>query len=868
MRIASRLAPSLALLILLPLAPALGGEYVWIEGEKPAKHTFIKHNWYDKVRKDVLSGGDWLSHYHKEKSGQASYQFEIRKGGEYTVWLRCNWFRVQMDWRTGRDMWKPIDFSGARDKLMISPKPDHRFIGWVKLGKMALAPGKHSVDFRIYSDLANHGGIDAICLVDFPFVPSGVRKPEEPGPAKPSDWFPVVVDDDPFSKESVIDMSGLLPKPAGRYGFLKRNADGLKFENAEGAARFWGCGANVDPRMSRERQSSRARYLAKHGVNMVRQHSVFGFLGPLKNGRFDARKLDDLDWWFAELKKNGIYSTWSVFYPLVIDAKSGYPPELFAELEKGKTSGFVNMSRRLQDLQLVYVRKLLEHKNPHTGLAYRDDPALAVLEVHNEDCIFWHFPLNLLASGKKPAHAKVLRKAFCAWAKRRYATDAELQKAWGTKESLADGELKIYGAWQMKGEKRDRRMGDFIRFLTEMQRGYYARREGEYRSIGFKGVTVTTAWRAGGPAADPANLYCDTAMDMIDRHNYFGGGTGGHGIAKGEVRNGTHLARPGSGILSSGLYQVEDRPFCMTEWTQSPPNQWKAEIAPLVAFYGMGLQGWDASYHFLNTHARLGDGWPGNRSYATDTPHYIGQFPALAFAVHKGHVKQAPIAAARRLKPDQLFTGLDPLKQDFTGGDWDHKLLKKTLETPVEVLAIGRVTVSFDGGKSARTDWAKHWDREKGTVRSATGELVWDSKKRVVTLRGPKTEAVIGFAGGGKFDLPGAQLEVKTGFVSIILTPLDDLALAESRQILVTAMARDRQEGATYSQDGKQLTRLGGPPLLMEPVEARITLKGKPPAEINVLDFFGVPTGRKVKPAGASFKIDGTHRTYYYEVKR
>ncbi len=851
-------------------ASAAPAESVWIEGEKPAKSSFRKHGWYDRVNKKVMSGGDWLSHYDKARAGQARYDFAVKAAGDYTLWLRCNYFRARMEWRKAGGKWGAVDLSAARDKLMISPRPDHRFLGWVKVAKLKLAAGKHSLEFRITSKLANHGGIDAVCLVDFPFVPSGASRPGKPGPAGPADWFPVVLDDDAFSKESVIDMSGLLHRPAGKLGFLKRDKDGLRFEKAAGRVKFWGCGANVDDKLSRAAQTQRVRFMAKHGVNMIRQHPVFGFLGPMRGGKLDAKKLDALDWWFAELKKHGVYSTWSVFYPLIVSKGDGYPPELFAELEGGRTYGMVNFSRLLQDLQLAYVKELLAHKNPYTGLAYRDDPALAVLEVHNEDCVFFHNPLNLLSGPrpKKPRHAAVLRKMFCAWAKKKYGSDAALRKAWGTRDSLAGGELGVYGAWQMKGGRRDRRMGDFVRFLTDTQRGFFQRREKEYRALGFRGVTVTTAWRAGGPAAGAANLYCDAAADMIDRHNYFGGGAGRHNVAVGKLRGATHLARAGSGILSSGLYQVESRPFAMTEWTQSPPNQWKAEIAPLFAFYGMGLQGWDASYHFLNSHPRMGDGWPGNRSYSTDTPHYIGQFPALAFAIHKGHVKQAPPAAARRLKVESLFTGLDPLKQDFTGGGWDHKTLKGTLETPPEVLAIGRVTVSFGGKAPARADWSKYWDKEKGVVRSMTGELVWDMKTRVVTLRGPKTQAVIGFAGGRKFDLPGASVEIKTKFVSIILTPLDDVELAKSRHVLITAMARDRQTGTVYGPEGKTLKAVGGPPLLMEPVRAKITLKGAAPGDVNVLDFFGVPTGRKVKVEGNSFTIDGTHRSYYYQVKR
>src|SRR5690606_27443700 len=117
---------------------------------------------------------------------------------------------------------------------------------------------------------------------------------------------------------------------------------------------------------------------------------------------------------------------------------------------------------------------------------------------------------------------------------------------------------------------------------------------------------------------------------------------------------------------------------------------------------GLGLQGWDFSYHFTSAGGatRMGDGWPGLSWYRTDTPHYIGQFPALALAVREGHIQEAPVAAARRLTYEDLFEGVDPLEQDFTGGGWDQKELVGDQRTPPEVLAIGRVTVGFDGGQS------------------------------------------------------------------------------------------------------------------------------------------------------------------------
>ena len=127
---------------------------------------------------------------------------------------------------------------------------------------------------------------------------------------------------------------------------------------------------------------------------------------------------------------------------------------------------------------------------------------------------------------------------------------------------------------------------------------------------------------------------------------------------------------------------------------------------------------------------------------------------------------------------------------------------------------------------------------------------------------------MIGFTGGATVDLPGVTVNVRTPFVSLIFTPLDDTPLAESGNILITAMARDTQTGARYTADGKRLESVGGPPLLVEPVQADIKLKGRAIKEVNVLDLYGMPTDTDVPTKANAFHIDGTYRTYYYQVVR
>ncbi len=856
--------------------------FIWTEGEAPSTSKVKPQpQWYDKVKKDLLSGGEWLSNF-SGTEGTASYQVEIPADGSYVFWVRANPTQAKLDYKIGTGAWTPLDFSDRRglQNLAEDNKPDLRFIAWVKAGTLELKKGVTEISFRMYSTANNHGALDCFVLADEPFNPQGIVKPGPAAPSGPADWFPLMPDDDTFSPESVIDMSALNHTPAGKFGPIIADGKDLKFAGGGPAVKLWGTGADMG-KDSREKRLQRIRYLRKYGINYVRQHTVFDAVST--GGKIDPAKLEEYDWWFAELKKAGIYSCWSVFYHFPVSAQDGYPADLFAELpDEGKgglkdTYGVIQMSPQLWEIRTKVMTELLNHRNPHTGLRYAEDPALATVEFQNEDCIFFWNPLGELsnpAAKKLPLHAKLLRRNFAAWVKAKYKDDDGVRKAWGKfTESLDSGELGLMGPYDLdQGGIRGRfpgqtaRAGDTLRFYTEMQRGFYERTEAAVRATGFKALTVTTNWLGGSGLTDQPNIFTDTIASMIDRHNYAGGGAGGHGITEGGIYADSHLGTPGRYLFSIGFKQVEDKPFSLSEWTMCPPNQWKAEAAPIVAFYGMGLQGWDASLHFTQSGGRLGDGWPGMTSYTTDTPHYMGQFPALALAVRKGHFKEAPIVAARRTTAEALFTGKPAWAQNYYNG---NTFVDVPGSAPEETFAIGRVTVGFNGGEAENADITKLWDKEAKSITSATGELVWDYGKETILVRSEKTQGIIGRAAGRVVELPGVTAKLSTDFASLLFTPLDDLPLATSRHILITALARDKQSGAEYSPDGKKLLTVGTAPLLLEPVQATLRFKGPKPVSIRPLDYQGMPKKNVVTvQADGTFTIDGTSAAYYYEVRR
>ena len=62
---------------------ACAAEYIWIEGESPQAQSMTRHPWwYDQVKRDQLSGGDFISNWNDKRAGEATYGFRAG-GGQY-----------------------------------------------------------------------------------------------------------------------------------------------------------------------------------------------------------------------------------------------------------------------------------------------------------------------------------------------------------------------------------------------------------------------------------------------------------------------------------------------------------------------------------------------------------------------------------------------------------------------------------------------------------------------------------------------------------------------------------------------------------------------------------------------------------------
>jgi hypothetical protein len=690
------------------------------------------------------------------------------------------------------------------------------------------------------------------------------------------DWFPF----HPSDKlgPSVIGMEDWLESPAGKHGGVRTVGDHFEFTDGT-QVKFWGVnlsygGGCAPPK--RDAEFTAARF-AKYGINGVRLHK-FSYpkdqmgIGDANDAtRMDPEGLDRLDYMADQLKKRGIYFGWSHSYGFHVcpgnRAKLLAYDEI-AEKLHGNTYAFINFAEDVQDLMIEMVVNLLHHKNPYTGLTYAQEPALSYLEIQNEDDIFFYTSENALNAC--PTYRRLFLRRFSDWLTSKYGSEEKLRAAWQgalpKSESLSAGNVVpqvnpwFFGDDHLplqKGGQR-RRLLDTARFLHETQNRFYAKFVKAIHQAGYEGPLVGSPWQAPSMLPHYANLRSDYLAGYIDRHNYFGGGIFD-----------TMLGRPGSGYFSSGLQQVADRPFGLSEWITVYPSLYGAEGPALIAAYGMGLQGWDASYEFQSQSAgRVFDdraGWQPWGVWEADVPTQVGQFATLARMVYRGDVRESEVISTRRICLDDLVEG----RFGFSDKVLQQGDVKSfTGSVPADALAAGRVVVEFTPSRQPSLLPEMDRFRRGTTIVSSTKQLAWDTRQQgSFTINTPGTKAVVGFAQGRRLKLGDVTITSNSPYASIVLTSAEKTAtLANARRAILSVVARNCNTGFKYFALDQKILDNGKPPILLEPVKATIELAGRRPVEVHILDHDGRRTGRQLPSDDGRVQIDGTRdKAIYYE---
>jgi hypothetical protein len=241
------------------------------------------------------------------------------------------------------------------------------------------------------------------------------------------------------ASQGITNLASLNHTPAGKWGFLAINEAGHFTLNGE-RTRFLGVNITIGSAFPSHANAEKvAQRLAKFGVNLVRFHHIdnnFGDSSPsvinygAGNSRsLHAANLDKLDYFIAQLKANGIYVNLNLLNSRVFRAADGLPAGV-SELtwKQSHVLGFVNDTFR--NLEKEYAQQLISHRNPYTELTYAEDPAIAFVEINNENGIFQQY-----FDGSMDAWPTVFRADLDGhwnqWLQARYDSTAEAELAWG-----------------------------------------------------------------------------------------------------------------------------------------------------------------------------------------------------------------------------------------------------------------------------------------------------------------------------------------------------------------------------------------------------------------------------------------------------
>lgn len=590
-------------------------------------------------------------------------------------------------------------------------------------------------------------------------------------------------------RESTVDLSFLneAEKPAGRRGFVRAKGDALVFGDGT-VARFWGTNLTAAALFKTEPKAVRqqARRLSRLGFNLVRLHhhdsawvkpNIFGPADRRSTSELDPEMQARIDWWVKCLKDEGIY----IWLDLHVQRQL-HPGDAdvtdFEEIAKGgsraeiKGYNYVNPSIRLamQRFNEAY----LGHVNAYTGLAYKDDPAIAAVLITNENDVTQHYGNALLPDKGVPRHtAAYLREA------------RDFARAHGLPAN------QVWRSWEPGPSKL---------FLNDLEHRFNVQMIGHLRGIGVKVPIVTTNFWGAQMASLPALA----DGDMIDVHAY----------EKPEIL-GRDPRTATSTVHVIAAAQLAGKPVSVSEWNMSPFPAADRHVLPLYLAAAASHQGWDALMQYAYAQTPLHQAGAPSNWHSFNDPALLAGMPAAALLFRQGHVQAARTVYAFRPNASQLFDqklaagGTPAMRIAAEQG----RLVTVLPEVPqLPWLAPGAAP---EGARPVGEPSASLAEPGAGGLRSDTGELHRSWEQGIFTIATPLTQAALGRIGGRSIELPDVRITMDTEQASIAVQSLDGQAIGDSGNLLISLATESHpassKQGPFFTAPAAGLVEIAAP---------------------------------------------------------
>ena len=646
---------------------------------------------------------------------------------------------------------------------------------------------------------------------------------------------------------SPADLSFLHEAPAGKHGFIRVQGGHLVKPDGK-RIRFWGVHFTDWSRGSveippKEDMPMWAATLARFGINIVRLHFLDlpaprGIIDATKEDSrsFDHQQLDRLDFEVAQLKKHGIYMDLNL--NVGRSYKAGDGVQDFNRIQWGK--GLTLFDKRLIELEKEYARKLLTHVNPYTGNAYCNEPAIAIVEIVNENAIYqgFHAPTRF--------YDDELTARYNDWLRRKLAPE-QLQRLREIAGVAGEAPVPRLASNETAAAPKERYETE-MRFFMEIEDGFYQDMSAYLRGLGVKQPIIGSADHShtSAPYAMLASL---SKLDILDGHIYWNGN-------QPMVNDPLH-----STVVQLSRTAFAGKPYTVSETNHPFPNEWAGEGIPTIAAYG-SLQDWDMiiTYTF-------------EPKLAADWKPYVGD----PFDISLDPVRMTGMAAgALMFLRGDVLPARQTVERTYSAGQvLDSRLLPRAEQpyfTPGFPLVLPlehAVRIRSLEGPATNVPAVE----ETNPILSDTRQLAWytsPEKTGLITVETDRTQALIGFIKANHKTLRNLGAGITNNFATIVLASMDGRPLARSGKMMLTTGSRVANTGMQWNDSRTRLLNQGGSPSLVEPVTGTVTLRnlaGAKAVSAAALDGSGRPIGAPIQgnktAAGWEIRIGDPVTTWY-----
>ncbi len=590
-----------------------------------------------------------------------------------------------------------------------------------------------------------------------------------------ADWFPDAMD----WQASPVDLSFLNEpeRPAGKHGFLTVR-DG-RFVFGDGTpVRFWAANVAAYAIYSEDKALTEqaAKRISQLGYNLIRlHHQDSSWVSPRVFDRdandtqtFDPAFWDSMDYWIHCLKREGVYVHMDIHVGRAFKPGDGIPgfEEMMARGRSGEGKGYCYFNARIQELMKQYQEHLWTHVNPYTKLAYKDDPAIALTLITNENDLTTHFGNLMLGDKGNPYHNRLFQAEVDEYAQEHGLDPA---RAWRTWEP---GPSKL--------------------FLNDKQAWFLNMMRDHLRGLGVRIPITGTNW-----CYALYDLPAMATMDFVDTHAYGGG----------EPLK-TNPAYEASYIDHIALARVAGKPFVVSEWNVTVPNPFRVTSQLEMAATACH-QGWDGAYMYNYWQGRLGRPDRTPEWGSAYDPALAGMSIPAALTFRRGDVAPAQRSVAIMCSRDQIYNEANN----------EHRMpaLRSGIRKHSMAVALENVPEGVTVDDRAALDQSFVQADAQGATTD-TGEVLRNWKQGVMTISTPCTQAAMGWIGVyGPYELAHVTITSRTKFATVCVQSLDGAPILEARRLLVTVGAR-------------VLSRQGRMPFYSEPVEGEVVIKTVAPA--------------------------------------